>query len=121
MRAPTNNTPIPADEAEPMDNPAEETAEPQDSGAMMEDCVPLDALAMPDESEQMENPAVGDKVQYTVEGTITRIEGGDAYVKKSAVNGQKIEDTEKPAAAEPTDDMAALESEAKGMSETPQY
>lgn len=108
----------PGDEAEPMDNPAEESSEP--SMDHSEDCVSLDALAMPDENEQMENPGVGDKVQYTVEGTITRIEGDNAYVKKSAVNGQKVEDTE-PSKPEPTDDMAALENEAKGMSESPTY
>lgn len=101
------------------DTPAEEGAESSPM-ASMEDCVPLDALAMPDETEQMETPAVGDKTQYTVEGTITRIEGSNAYVKKSAVNGQKVEDA-KPAKPEAPDEMASLESEARSMSETPTY
>lgn len=109
----------PGDESEPMDNPAEEAAE-SSSMDHSEDCVSLESLAMPDESEQMENPGVGDKVQYTVEGTITRIEGDNAYVKKSAVNGQKVEDA-KPAKPEAPDEMASLESEARSMSETPTY
>lgn len=106
------------DEPEIQDTAAEEMGEAKPM-ASMEDCVPLDALAMPDEAEQMENPAVGDKVQYTVEGTVSRIEGGDAYVTKTAVNGKKVEG--KAAEPEPPDEMAALESEARGMSSDNQY
>lgn len=59
--------------------------------AKMEDCVSLQALAMPDEGERLETPAVGDRVSYQVEGTITRIEGDKAYIAKEAVNGQPEE------------------------------
>lgn len=57
-----------------------------------EDCVPLSALAMPDadNGDQMANPEPGDKVSYTVDGAVTRIEGGNAYVKRDAVNGQPV-------------------------------
>lgn len=108
----------------PADDMADMPAEGMDETKPMdhsEDCVSLEALAMPDESEQMENPAVGDKVQYTVEGTVTRIEGGNAYVKKRAVNGKKVEDTAEKPEGEPTDDMASLENDARSMSETPTY
>lgn len=47
---------------------------------------------MPDETEQMQSPEVGDKVQYTVEGTVSRIDGDEAYVKRDTVNGQPIND-----------------------------
>jgi hypothetical protein len=119
MRVTKIGAAAPANEAMPGDETNEATPEPS-SGSMMEDCVPLDALAMPDESEQMENPSVGDKVQYTVEGTLSRIEGDNAYVTKTAVNGQKVEG-KKSTEPEPPDDMGALEQEAKSMSETPQY
>lgn len=91
-----------------------ETAEAESEHEGMEDCVPLTSLAMPDENEQMQQPAVGDRVQYNVEGEITRIEGDNAYVNKTAVNGQTIE-ASKP---ETTDEMANLESMAKSMPES---
>lgn len=57
-----------------------------------EDCVALSSLAMPDpdNGDQMANPEVGDRVTYTVEGTVTRIEGEDAYVKRETINGQPV-------------------------------
>ncbi len=75
-----------------------------------EDCVPLSALGMPDETEQMQSPEEGDPVQYTVEGTISRIEGDNAYVTRTAINGQPVaqkpDDQNQPEnpAAEPDED-----------------
>ena len=69
------------------------------SGAM-EMCVPLDSLKEPDEQQQMQSPEVGNPVVMTVEGTISRIEGGDAYIKPSAVNGQKLDQAQSQAAPE---------------------
>lgn len=77
-----------------------------------EDLVPMACLAMPDESEQMQEPAVGDKVQYNCEGEITRIEGDQAYVKRSAINGHNLEGKEAP-----KDEMAELETMAANMPE----
>lgn len=59
-----------------------------------EDCVPLAALAMPDSEsgDQMTNPEVGDKVNYQIQGTVTRIEGENAYVKRESVNGQPVDE-----------------------------
>lgn len=81
----------------------------------MEMCVSTDALAMPDEQEQMEPPAVGDTVSFTVEGKVSRVEGGNSYVTPEMVNG-------KPVAAEageaaPPDDMGGLTEMAGQMDE----
>lgn len=67
---------------------AGDSAGGMDSG---EDCVPLSALNLPDDTEQMQAPEEGDKVQYTVEGTVTRIEGDNAYIKRESINGQPVE------------------------------
>jgi len=89
-----------------------------------QDCVPLSALAMPDEGEQMTPPEPGDKVSYTVEGKVERIEGDRAYITRESVNGkpcgeeadenEKGEDEE----AEPGEDkdLADLKQMAGGMS-----
>lgn len=57
-----------------------------------QDCVPLSALAMPDQDngDQMATPAVGDRVTYTVEGTVTSVDGDEAYVKRDSINGQPV-------------------------------
>jgi hypothetical protein len=74
-----------------------------DAGGMDNDqqCVPLDALAMPDEQEQMNPPAVGDSVSYQVEGKVVRIDGKNAYVEPTAINGQPVADDEAAEAPEP--------------------
>jgi hypothetical protein len=59
-----------------------------------EQCVPLSALSMPDDQEQMTPPAVGDQVSYQVEGKVTRIEGDEAYVQPTSINGQALPDKE---------------------------
>lgn len=74
--------------------------------AKNEQCVPLDALAMPEEGDEMVAPEVGDPVSYTVEGRVTRIEGDKAYVTPEAVNGKPVEDK---AAEPPVDEMAGME------------
>lgn len=72
-------------------------------GAGQEDCVPLDALAVPDaeSGDQMTNPDVGDRVSYTVEGTVKRIAGANAYVERDAVNGKPVEKGAAEAEPEP--------------------
>ena len=55
-----------------------------------EDCVPVSALSQPGEDEQMNPPSVGDLVQFQKEGTVTRIEGDNAYVKVNSVNGKPL-------------------------------
>jgi hypothetical protein len=82
----------------------------------LEQCVPLDALAQPDDEEQLNPPAVGDAVEFTVTGKVSRIEGSMAYVTPETVNGKDV----KPSAtsqgpAGGGDTLQSLEAEAKGM------
>lgn len=72
------------------------------------DCVPLDALAMPDEKEQLTPPAVGDEVTYTVTGKVTAVTGGMATVERTSINGNSVDDNDGD--TEPTED--SLRSEA---------
>jgi len=85
---------IPDEGAEPAPMPAMPTAQ---AGEV---AVPLKSLAQPDDKEQVQTPAEGDAVTFTVDATVTRIEGETAYVKVSAVNGNPIDDE----AAEPAPD-----------------
>ena len=89
--------------------PLAEAPEVKGSGPQpMEQCVPIEALAMPEEGDQLANPEVGDQVSYTVEGKVTRIQGGSAYVMPESVNGKPVEEagseeqgaTEQPASIE---------------------
>ncbi len=74
--------------------------------------IPLKALAQPDDKDAMTTPEMGDSVTFSVDGTITRIEGEMAYVKANAVNGTPIgEEAEEVA----PDEGASLMDEAKGM------
>lgn len=75
----------------------------------MEQCVPLESLGVPGEGEIMENPEVGDRVDYTVEGKVTRIEGGKAYVLPEAVNGKPIESGDRGSDLGAGDGLAGLE------------
>lgn len=74
--------------------------------ARNEQCVPTAALAMPDDTEQMNAPEVGDAVSYTVDGKVTRIEGDKTYVEPEMVNGKPMAE-EAPEA--PVDEMASME------------
>lgn len=78
-------------------------------------CVPVTALQMPGEDEQMTTPGVGDKVQFQAEGTLTRIEGDNAYIKPEAANGKPLS-TEAAATkdnTEPEAEYASLRGEAE--------
>jgi hypothetical protein len=91
-------------------------------GANGEQCVPLETLAMPGDGEQMTNPEVGDPVSYTIEGKVTRIEGGNAYVKPETINGKPFaaKTPENPEAAAADQDEAGL-NELKGMADQQGY
>lgn len=52
--------------------------------------VPLKCLAQPDDADQMTTPEVGDKVTFTVDAEIKRIDGEMAYVKAGAINGTPV-------------------------------
>lgn len=53
-------------------------------------CVPAAALADAGESGEGVAPAVGDSVDFTGRGTVTRAEGGNLYVQLAEVNGQPV-------------------------------
>lgn len=88
----------------------------------MPDRVPLMALAMPDDGEQMATPAVGDLVNYQVTGRITSIEGEQAIVQRDSVNGQPLEpdadDAGGPSDGD-ADNIDQLTSDATEMSQPP--
>lgn len=91
-----------------MDAPTPEPTSPQ-SGEI---CVPLTALAMPDESEAMQPPADGDKVQGNFEATVSRTEGDKAYIKLDSINGEKLA-SEVPEAA--PDELSQLQGMAANL------
>lgn len=103
-----------------VDDPIMPTPEPDgdEMGSNGEICVPLQALAMPDQQDQMEAPVMGDKVQANIEGTVTRIEGENAYLKLDAVNGQKLDKEQTPSDTDAPDaGMAQLQGMAANMPE----
>lgn len=84
------------------------------------DVVPADVLAMPGEDEQMAQPEPGDKVQYTIEGTVEKIENGQAVIKRETINGQPIQEDEE----NETPDEETQEQETPGAEaseKAPQY
>lgn len=96
-------------------SPAGADAKPSSSPNL--DSIPLDTLQMPDESEQMQPPEVGDEVNYTVTGKVVSIEGGTAKVQKTAINGQAVDadgDTDNSPENEGAEDQA-LRDEAGAM------
>ena len=73
------------------------------------DTVPLDVLGMPDETEQMTPPEVGDEVSYQVTGKITAINGGVATIERTTINGKSVDDGDGDAVPDESD----LQAEAK--------
>jgi hypothetical protein len=69
--------------------------------------LPVSALAMPDEAEQMEPPKVGDAVNFQVDGKVTAVDGNNATVTIASVNGQAIGEAE--------DDKAESGNEAESL------
>lgn len=76
--------------------------------------VPVSALAMPDETENMEPPAVGDMVNYQVEGKVVSIAGDKATVDIQSVNGKPLEPNEQDdAASEGPESLESLQKQAE--------
>lgn len=86
-----------------------EAEEQQETAQMGDDTLPVELLGVPDDSEQIVNPEVGDRVSYTVEGRVLRVDGNLAIIKRESVNGKPIE------TKTPQDGLAALETMANGM------
>ena len=103
---PTSNEMQPTKEAPDMEMP---DAEP----AAVTDTVPIDALAMPDDKEQMTPPEVGDEVNYSVTGKVTAINGGMATIERTAINGNDIGDHDGDEETE-----SSLQSQAQQLDQT---
>ncbi len=52
--------------------------------------IPLKALAQPDDTDAMHTPEMGDNVTFTVDGTVSRIDGEMAWIKPVSVNQTPI-------------------------------
>ena len=64
--------------------------EPGGGHSCEKDTVPLSALGMPDETEQLTPPEVGDEVNYSVAGKVVSISGQNAVIARTAINGQEL-------------------------------
>lgn len=76
----------------PEDIEADLTAEEQPATApmtMTEICVPSTSLEVGDDSE-MAAPEVGQSVDFTGSGKVTRVEGGNIYLELVTVNGEPL-------------------------------
>lgn len=73
------------------------------SGGVLEHRVPADVLAIPDDTEQMTSPEVGDTVRYEVEGKVTQVAGGQVVVRPERINGQELP---APSAPDSVEDLA---------------
>lgn len=110
--------PTPDDAEDMTDNGADEAAEGEAPMAPGELCVPLAALAQPDEQEQMQPPAPGDKATAQIDYTVTRVEGDNAYITLDGVNGQPINNGSPSDQAAPGTgpaDLAQLKQQAAAM------
>lgn len=88
-------------------------AESGGGGSGTEQRVPVEALAMPGEDEQLNNPEVGDPVSYQVEGKVAALEGDQAVVTVATVNGKPVT----AEAAKTADETEAGEAETAGERE----
>lgn len=99
----------PDEMSQPMAQP-EPTQAPTNTA--IDDTLPIDSLAVPDEDEQMVAPEVGDRVTYTVEGRVVSVNGNQAVIRRESVNGRPVESAQ---TENPHDEMASLQDEAERM------
>lgn len=105
------------------ERPLADTRGPVDaeSEAINLDTVPLDALSMPDDQEQMQPPEVGDVVNYQVTGKVVAIEGNMARIERQSINGQDVSNEPDPssqdsgAASDDGDQSGSLRDQAAGI------
>lgn len=104
MGLPKNNSPVPGAPNLPgQANPSGPGNQPGPP-ANGEICVPLSALAQPDAGDQLQTPEEGDTVTMQVDATVDRIEGDNAYIKPTAINGNPIANPGRKSAASPAAD-----------------
>lgn len=94
--------------------PDEGPPPPPDAKPMgVEICVPVAAVAAESDDSSAVNPEVGDEVHGDFVGKVSRIEGGNAYIALSEINGQEVGAPTDNAEVGPTaDDMRALGAQA---------
>ena len=83
--------------------------------------VPLAFLAQPDDKEQMQTPAKGDTGTMTVDYTVVDVQGDNAIIQPTAINGNDLaaeEAGEDPNAAD-EQEGAALQGMASQMDNQP--
>ncbi len=76
-------------------------------------CVAEGALATDAEAGGAVGPAVGDEVDFTGRGKVTRSENGQVYFAATEINGQPVMGSEKEIAGE--NEEASLDAEVAGM------
>lgn len=76
-------------------------------------CVSSEALSVNAEAGGAVAPAIGDEVEFTGTGRVTRTEGGEVYFSVSEVNGQPVMGKEE--SDETGAEDAALNEEVRGM------
>lgn len=54
-------------------------------------CIPLASLSMQGEDAKTVAPDVGDPVEFTATGTVSRVEGSNAYLTLETVNGEPVD------------------------------
>jgi len=73
--------------------------EPKSKGSMMgEICVPTSALEVGDTEHDKTAPEVGDSVEVSLGGKVSRVEGGNVYFTAKTANGEPLaeEETQEP-------------------------
>lgn len=68
-------------------------------------CIPADAVELDGAT-----PETGDSVSFSVDGTVTRGEGGKLYVKPTMINGEPVKD--EPEAMDADTEMEQLAAKA---------
>lgn len=68
---------------------ASEAGEPHEKTEGTELCVPSTVLEVGDEADKSA-PEVGDSVDFTATGKVSRVEGGMIYVEVTSINGEPI-------------------------------
>ena len=82
--------------------------------------VPLSFLAQPDDQEQMQTPAKGNTGSMSVDYTVVDIQGDNALVQPTAVNGNDLGAAEQESETDPdAAEGADLQQQAAQMSNPP--
>lgn len=87
----------------------------------MEMCVPISAVSTQDGSDSLVAPEVDDEVQMDVVGKVTRIEGENAYITPTKVNGEEISNDESDSNPQEneSDKMRSMAMQADQMEQQP--